>query len=173
MTRIRRRRISPELPPAAPLSEPGFHEYFVGISSARYVTRRLFRMIDEEVKSLGVDHLEHQALIHIYGSTPPFVVTDLAEKLDVGMDVASKTVRSLEDMGFVVRTRSVTDRRLIELAATSKGREFLAIVDERVKQVVASIREEMSRSSREDALRIFAFYVSIEITGVGPDTGPG
>ena len=45
-----------------------FQRYFHGIAKARYVIRKVIRIVDEQAKKAGLDPLEHQALIQ---SIPP------------------------------------------------------------------------------------------------------
>jgi DNA-binding MarR family transcriptional regulator len=138
--------------------------YFQAIASARYVTRKVFRLIDEQVKALGLDPLQHQALIQTFGSPEAqLTVTHLAERLDVGADVASKVVRSLERKGYVQRRRTTTDRRLMLVVATEEGARFLSAVDQRVQDSIEDLQRRMSSTSRMTALTIFSFYVGVSI----------
>jgi len=50
------------------LHSRGFEEYFHGVSEARYVIRKVFRIVDDQAKQAGLEPLEHQALIQIFGS---------------------------------------------------------------------------------------------------------
>src|SRR6266700_6554522 len=93
-------------------SEADFHSYFVAIARARSVVRRVFRMIDEQAKRFGLDPLEHQTLIQVYGAADHGVQTrDLAERLDISAPHASRLVRVLEEHGLVARGRSPDDQR--------------------------------------------------------------
>lgn len=142
-----------------------FHEYFCAIASARYFIRRLFRQIDERVRKLGLDPLEHQALIQVFGSPEARLsVSELAERLNVGLDVASKVVSSLQHKGYVARQQSTRDRRMIEVRATSSGREFLATVDGHVKQIVENLQPEITEEMREAVFSIFSFYLGSRLS---------
>ncbi len=59
------------------------HRYFEGVAQARFVLRKVFRLIEEQAKLAGLDSLEHQALIQIYGSPQMKLrVKEVAEKLE-------------------------------------------------------------------------------------------
>ncbi len=55
--------------------------YFHGVAQARYLLRKVFRLVEEEAKRAGIDPLAHQALIQIYGSeTGALRVKEVARK---------------------------------------------------------------------------------------------
>lgn len=45
------------------------HDYFIAVARIRYIMRKVFRIIDEHAKKLGLDPLAHQALLQVYGSS--------------------------------------------------------------------------------------------------------
>ncbi len=70
--------------------------YVRGVADARFVIRRVFRIVDERGKNHGLDPLEHQALIQIYGARDGDVrVGTVAERLDISPAFASKIVKAL------------------------------------------------------------------------------
>src|SRR5258708_22996679 len=88
------------------------HPYFHGVAQARYVLRKVFRLVEEEAKRAGIDPLTHQALIQIYGSeTGALRVKDVAERLDITPAFASSLGQSLGAKGFLVQTHGHAGRR--------------------------------------------------------------
>ena len=72
------------------LSDDGVHvksdlqRYFYGVSRARYVLRKVFRLIDEEARRHGLEPLQHQTLIQIVGAeSEPLRVNEIAERMDI------------------------------------------------------------------------------------------
>ena len=60
------------------------HAYFESVAEARYVLRKVFRIVEEQAKSADLDPLAHQALIQIYGSPRMELrVNELADRLDI------------------------------------------------------------------------------------------
>jgi DNA-binding MarR family transcriptional regulator len=137
----------------------GIEAYFHGVAEARHVIRKVFRIVDEQAKSSGLDPLEHQALIQIFGSPAPLRVIDVAERLDIAPAFASRLVKRLEGMGLVTRSPSVEDRRSTYVTATEQTRELLASIDERVSLHVGYFQQQLTETERAAALGIFAFYV--------------
>jgi DNA-binding MarR family transcriptional regulator len=143
----------------------GLERYFHGVAEARYVIRRVFRIVDEQAKAADLEPLEHQALIQILGAPKPFRVIDLADRLDIAPAFASRLAKRLEDSGLVQRSAALDDRRSKHLAATERARELLAQIDEQVHVHVDYFQRQLSHDERVAALGIFAFYL-----GAAPDT---
>jgi DNA-binding MarR family transcriptional regulator len=140
--------------------------YFHGIAEARYVVRKVFRIVDEQAKAVGLEPLEHQALIQILGAPEPIRVMDLAERLDIAPAFASRLAKQLEDRELVARSPSPQDRRSKFLDPTERARELLASIDEQVHVHVDYFQRQLSDDERVAALGIFAFYL-----GASPDRG--
>ncbi len=138
--------------------------YFAGVAEARYVLRKVFRIIEERAKLAGIDPLLHQALIQIYGSpSMQLRVKDVAERLDIVPALASSVVKSLERMGCVTRLRSKRDQRETLVAATAKGRKLLHNIDEQVQAHVDYFTRQLSQEAREAALSIMMFYIGVSL----------
>jgi DNA-binding MarR family transcriptional regulator len=141
-------------------SEPAdVQRYFHGISRARYVIRKVFRIVDELAKRAGMDPLEHQALIQVFGADERLRVNDVAERLDIPPALASRLVKSLDEKGFIVREPSQVDRRTTLVSTTDAGRRLLVDIDTQLQLRIAGLQEELSDLDRATALGIFAFYL--------------
>lgn len=149
-------------------SRADFEQYFRGIAEARYVIRKAFRIVDEQARKAGLEALQHQALIQIYGATHSEVlrINDVAERLDVPAAFASRLVKDLEGKGLVERLDWAGDRRITHVQATEAGREVLARIDQDVQLHVGYFQKQLTDSERVAAFAIFAFYL-----GATPDLG--
>lgn len=151
----------------APLSDLA---YFHGVADARFVVRRVFRIVDERAKNRQLDPLEHQALIQIYGARDRDVrVGTIAERLNISPAFASKIVKALSAKGLVSSTGSPLDQRVTNVSATPEGITLLDEIDQDVRVHVDFFTRQLTHEQKAAALSIFAFYVgtSIEITGAG------
>jgi DNA-binding MarR family transcriptional regulator len=139
-------------------------EYFRGIAQARYTVRRVFRIVDEQARRAGLDPLQHQALIQIFGAGEAALrVNDVAERLDIAPAFASRLVRELAAKGLVSRDASDTDRRITLVSVSDAGRELLAQIDRDVHVHVTYFQSQLSEEERLAALVIFAFYVGVSL----------
>ena len=138
------------------------HPYFHGVAQARYVLRKVFRLVEEEAKRAGVDPLAHQALIQIYGSqTGALRVKEVAERLDITPAFASSLVKSLEDKGFIVRSRDRTDSRVSWVKVTREARALLHGIDEQVQIHVDYFTRNLTAQQTEAALSVLLFYAGV------------
>lgn len=142
-------------------NEEGFKDYVHGIAEARYVIRRVFRIVDEQARKAGLEPLEHQALIQVFGARGPLRVIDVADRLDIAPAFASRLVKTLTEKGLVTRSRAQaeSDRRITVVAPTDEARDLLAAIDESVELHVGHFQRQLSDSQRAAALGIFAFYL--------------
>ncbi len=140
------------------------HRYFEGVAQARFVLRKVFRLVEEQAKLAGLDSLEHQALIQIYGSPLMMLrVKEVAERLDIAPAFASNVLKSLEQGGHVRRIRSESDQRVTFVTVTPKGKEVLHRIDEQVQAHVDYFTRQQSQDAREAAISIMLFYVGISL----------
>lgn len=140
------------------------HRYFEGVAMARYVLRKVFRLVEEQAKLAGIDPLEHQALIQIYGSPDMKLrVKDVAERLDIVATLASNVLKSLERRGYVARVRSEADQRAMLASVTARGIRLLHHIDEQVHDHVDYFTRQLSLETREAALSIMMFYIGVSL----------
>jgi DNA-binding MarR family transcriptional regulator len=140
------------------------HTYFIGVAEARYVLRKVFRIVEEQAKKYGLDPLAHTALIQIYGSADmQLQVNQIASRLDIAPAFGSTLVRTLVEKGLVSRRRDDQDQRITYVAITDEGREIMDAIDEDVKFHVDYFAGQLSREERESALSILMFYVGARL----------
>ena len=143
-----------------------FKSYAYSIAEARFVMRRVTRIVNEQAKHRQLDPLLHQALLQIFGvpKGQELAVRRLAERLDVPAAFASRLVGQLERAGLVRRESSARDRRVTLVQITGAGIERLREIDEAVHYDVAYFQRQLDPRQRLAALSIFAFYVGVEST---------
>jgi DNA-binding MarR family transcriptional regulator len=140
------------------------HAYFAAVAEARYVVRKVFRIVEEQAKKFGLDPLAHQALIQIYGSPDmQLQVNQIANRLDITPAFASSLVSILVEKELVDRRRDDRDQRVTYVAINEKGRKVMDAIDENVKFHVDYFVRQLSVEERESALSIFMFYVGAKI----------
>jgi DNA-binding MarR family transcriptional regulator len=143
--------------------QASFRGYAFGISQARYVIRKALRIVDEQAKKVGLDPLQHQALIQIYGSSATRMpVNKVAERLDIAPAFASRLIKELEGKGLIYREHLPEDKRVTWVAATDAGIQLLQDIDNAVHIHVNYFQAQLSDEERLAALAIFAFYVGLE-----------
>lgn len=143
--------------------------YFFAVAEARYLLRKVFRLVEEEAKRAGIDPLAHQALIQIYGSeTGALKVKDVAERLDIAPAFASSLVKDLAGKRLIVSTRDKTDSRVTWIKVTNAGRAILHRIDEHVQIHVDYFTGSLSPEQTESALSILMFYAGVSLKPAKP-----
>jgi DNA-binding MarR family transcriptional regulator len=137
--------------------------YFHGVADARFVIRKVFRIVDERAKIRGLDPLEHQALIQIYGARDGDVrIGAVAERLDISSAFASKIVKALVTKELVALSDDAHDQRVTNVSATPAGIAMLTEIDADVRVHVGFFTRGLTREQKDAALSIFAFYVGLD-----------
>ncbi len=62
-------------------------------------------------------------IIEAIGIEEPRRMSDIAKRLDVTMGTLTTNMNSLEDKGYIVRERSKTDKRVVLVVLTPKGKK--------------------------------------------------
>jgi DNA-binding MarR family transcriptional regulator len=151
--------------PASPDSRPAEwsadrRDYWQGIGTARFVIRKIFRIVDEQAKKLGLDPLQHQVLLQVNGSSREMLlVNQIADRLDIAPAFASKLVRGLRDRGLLEQGPAANDKRATEVRLTDEARAVLREVDRLVQFYVPHFSGQLSPDEKKTALSIFSFYV--------------
>ncbi len=137
------------------------HLYFHNVAKARYVLRRVFRIVEEVASRHGIDPLYQQALLQIYGAAQPLRIRALADRLDIAPAFASTIVKWLAAQQLVERRPDPSDQRAMTLTATDKGIDLLYQVDADVKREVDYFTSKLGQAEKEAAISILMFYVGL------------
>jgi DNA-binding MarR family transcriptional regulator len=136
------------------------HEYFAAVAHVRYILRKVFRIIEEKAKELGLESLAHQALLQVYGSpNRELRVSELAERLDIAPAFASNLIKGLVKAKYLKRDSDASDGRVTILKITPAGRAVCDRVDDEVKPHVDYFTSQLTNDERETALSTLMFYV--------------
>jgi DNA-binding MarR family transcriptional regulator len=147
-----------------------YHEFFRGVAQARYVLRRVMRIVDEQAKIEGLDPLEHQLLLQLYGSEHLVLgVNKLAARLDVPAAVVSRLLKRLESRALVERRQSGVDRRGTNVFITDAGKNACVAIWHRLKLHVDYFQKQLTEDEKLLALGVFGFYVGVAMDPVPAD----
>jgi DNA-binding MarR family transcriptional regulator len=137
-----------------------FRAYVARVAQARFVMRKVLRILDESAKSHNLDGLEHQALLQIAGTpTGSIAINKLADRLDLVPAFASRLVKQLESKRLIERSNDEGDKRVTLTNVSSAGIELLQHIDDEVHYRMAHFQRGIAPHDRADAMAIFAFYV--------------
>lgn len=155
-------RLSLEGKGAADGSHVDFGGHVKAVAHARFVLRRIMRLLDEQAVAGGLQPLHHQTLLQIYGAENPLPVNKVAERMDIAPALASRTIRRLEEKGLVERSKVSNDRRVIAVTVTDRGIELLRRIDQSVCEGVRDFHRQLTEEGKFGALATFAFYIGLD-----------
>jgi DNA-binding MarR family transcriptional regulator len=78
----------------------------------------------------------------------PYTLTELAEQLSVTPATMSNTITAMEKRGWVTRTRSSEDRRVVLMSLTPTGAEALEDVQEQTRKRIGELLAGLPPSER-------------------------
>lgn len=138
--------------------------YVTNLAEARFVIRRVLRIVDEHTREHGLEPLAHHVLLQTYGINDGkgIPIHVLAKRLDIASALASRIVRDLESKQLVRRDSSPEDKRVTIVSATPEGIDRLQEVDSSVHFDIIRFHRQLTDEQREAALSIFAFYVGLD-----------
>jgi DNA-binding MarR family transcriptional regulator len=145
-------------------ADVSFQAYLHDVANARYLVRKVVRIVDEQAKQAGLDPLEHQALVQIAGisESEALSINELAERVDVPPALSSRLVKSLVSKQLAERLPSASDRRVTLVRATDTAWALLKDIDRRVHLHIDYFQKQLKDSDRISLMAIFAFWVGLD-----------
>lgn len=137
--------------------------HMAAVADARYLMRRLFRIVDDEARREGVDPLANQLMIQLLGAeSTARTVSELAVRLDVPLTLVSRLCRQLEARGMVTRSSSPSDARVTLVRATADGNRLTRKIGRQARLRFATVTDEMPMERRRLVLAVWAGDASID-----------
>jgi DNA-binding MarR family transcriptional regulator len=123
---------------------------------------------ERNMEKAGFSLFEFHALLNLHDKGRLSMVT-FANDLGVTSAAVTGIIDRLESRGFVERTRSKEDRRIVEIEITAKGRKAF----HRAKEIHERlIRHLLASLDEEDSERLVAIYSTLEKAASGFEGGP-
>ncbi|NWF69692.1 MAG: MarR family transcriptional regulator [Chloroflexi bacterium] len=111
----------------------------------------VMRVMSLEMRSTG--HIFAAGHVPLLGmlNHRTYTLGELAERHSVSSPTMSNTITALEERGWVLRKRSLEDRRVVWIEITSQGRTVLDDINRHVEKRIAGLLDELSEQ-QETAL---------------------
>ena len=98
--------------------------------------------------------------LDLIGAKGPVMMKEIAFALDVTLPAATGLIDRLYITGFVKRIFEPSDRRIIRIILTEKGKKAVKEVKEKRKVVIKDVFSHLSESERQQYLRILKKVVA-------------
>ena len=97
-------------------------------------------------------------LILVKGSV---MMKDIASGLHISLPAATGLIDRLYIMGFVRRVNEPSDRRVIKIALTDKGKKIVGQVKEQRRSAIIDVFSQLSENERDHYLKILRKIVKV------------
>jgi DNA-binding MarR family transcriptional regulator len=131
----------------------------VGAELRRAVVRLYSRFRSERVEGEVPDAA--LLVLIVLDKQDQMSLSDLAEAAKVTLGSMSQTVRRLEQLGHVTKTRSADDRRKVLFALTDQGRTAVTASRTHRRDWLNGRLAELSSAERDDIARVAALLLRI------------
>ena len=108
------------------------------------------RLVDPIVQAEGLTPLQARVLLHL--CCRDAAVGDISEITGMGQANTSSLCKKLEREGFLTRCRSCSDRRVVTLSLTDKGRETMNRLQRRLDHYLTLVNARPAEE-REELIR--------------------
>ena len=102
---------------------------------------RTSRLTDAVTQGSGFTPLQACILLLLAGGAPEITIGDIVQQTGIGQANASVLCKKLETDGYLTRTRSEKDRRVVLLALTESGQEAAARYQETMDRMFAYLED--------------------------------
>lgn len=109
--------------------------------------------------------LNLQLLAYIYFSDIPPKMRDIADNIGVTLPSLSVMAARLEDEGFVSRIHGTTDRRVIQLELTKKGRSLIESELRRSEQTIKAALKGFNEAEKRTVFKFLIAYAKSRTDG--------
>lgn len=88
-------------------------------------TRMHRRIIESRIQELGIHPSQHFVLMQLSNGGPMASQSQIAEKMDVSAASVARTLKNLDEGGYITRADGQTDSRRNEITITPKGEDVV------------------------------------------------
>lgn len=138
------------------------NEYLTGIFNNVLVIEEA-SLRNSQFKDVSIKEVHTIDVIGTKGQTTP---SEVARELMVTLGTVTASLNNLERKGYVERTRSQTDRRVVHLSLTSKGRLIFRLHRRFHRRMVTQITDGMSRQEldvlSEGLVKLYQFLEELK-----------
>ena len=121
---------------------------------------RLHRMVCErDISKMGIHHSQHHLLMYIAKQGEITSQKEIAERFGITPAAVARSLKSLENEGFVERTSLKDDGRFNKIRITDKGKEVVATIEKDIVEYMSRAREGIPE---ENMLAFYGVLQSLE-----------
>jgi len=114
--------------------------------SINIISRNLRNKYKRNFKKFNINESQYQYMIYLYNATKPVCQEDLVIKFNIDKAAVARGIKNLIDEGYIIKLRSLEDKRLYHLTLTNKAemirKDFFEILDNINNELLNDFNEE-------------------------------
>jgi DNA-binding MarR family transcriptional regulator len=122
---------------------------------AHNMLRSARQIINEGLRPLGLSGAEGNVLLHLFTHDQEMAQEQLVEQLDVSKPAVSRTLKTLETKGCIVRQRNPDDRRAYQIRLTDKALEMGPAIEQVYNHLYAVAMRGITQDELERFVTLF------------------
>jgi len=107
------------------------------------------KVLDREIQTFGIGHAEMRILMIVFALGDSLSQEHITSKLEVDRSNVGRSLKKLENLGYIQRARDINDKRSFLVELTEKGKSLekpLRAIKKRIEKTVScNITAEESR----------------------------
>ena len=119
------------------------------------VGERLHGVKKNNPETNGVISAQESQLLLSVGTKESLKMSQIAKALQLTLSSVTALVDKLEAKNFVIRQRSLEDRRIVRVSLTAEGRKFYDLIEGAQREISMSVLKVLSREEQDMLLALF------------------
>lgn len=122
------------------------------------IVPRIMRIMAGQLRHVDAETTDTQVAVLYILSDRALSLTSLAEYMSVSTAAMTKTVTTMESRGWVTRTRSEVDRRLVSIAITPEGAAARQHIEDEVAARLAALLATLDSDQQAQIAQAFRHF---------------
>ncbi len=118
--------------------------------------------LSEQILKLDLGIAHFMVLKVLSFKKDPPIITDLAKGISIAKPMMTHTIDKLESTRMVKRVRDGSDRRIIRIELTTKGKNLIKICDDYQRKMTIEFINKLSSKEQEEL--IYAMNILMNVT---------
>ncbi|BCB04394.1 MarR family winged helix-turn-helix transcriptional regulator [Bacillus sp. KH172YL63] len=124
--------------------------------------RSVFRMMKADIRNIFGEFISNGEfrVLQLIGENGALKSSEISKRMEVSASHITSITDALAEKDYITRQRSNEDRRVVELALTSEGREVLAQCEEKKSQYFQQLFQTFDKEEINDFIKLFEKLLS-------------
>lgn len=122
---------------------------------ANHINRSFRQLVNEKLKPLQLTSAEGNILLHLLTQSDALCQEDLVAELDITKPAVSRALVSLQNKGYVTRSKDKRDRRIRRIFLTERAKEVGPQIEEAYNEVLSLAASNLTEEEIQRFIQVF------------------